>query len=106
MNEDIQKEAFGKFEDAEEPFWQNEIPQKQDKKAETESSENTKKRKKPSVVERIKKLVIGEKEEELPPVWTGQTSVLDVLAPSSVDNGSRDYIVVDGVYHSYLYVAG
>ncbi|MDO4746553.1 MAG: DUF853 family protein, partial [Bacillota bacterium] len=45
-------------------------------------------------------------EEEAPELWTGQTSVLDIIAPSSVDNGSRDYIVVDGVYHSYLYVAG
>ena len=32
--------------------------------------------------------------------------MLDILAPSSVDNGSRDYIVVDGIYHSYLYIAG
>lgn len=39
-------------------------------------------------------------------MWTGQTSVLDILAPSSVDNGSRDYVVVDGIYHSYLYIAG
>ena len=38
--------------------------------------------------------------------WIGQTTVLDIISPSSVDNGSRDYVVVDGVYHSYLYVAG
>ena len=38
--------------------------------------------------------------------WIGQTTVLDIISPSSVDNGSRDYVVVDGVYYSYLYVAG
>ena len=32
--------------------------------------------------------------------------MVDLLAPSSVDNGSRDYIVADGIYHTYLYVAG
>lgn len=54
----------------------------------------------------IKGAFKGEQKEEIPEMWTGQTSVLDVIAPSSVDNGSRDYIVVDGIYHSYLYVAG
>lgn len=44
--------------------------------------------------------------EETEPLWTGGTSVLDILAPSSVDNGSRDYIVIEGVYHTYLYIAG
>ena len=47
-----------------------------------------------------------EAEPELAPLWTGQTTALDVIAPSSIDNGSRDYIVVDGVYHAYLYIAG
>ena len=44
--------------------------------------------------------------EELQPIWTGQTTSVDIIAPSSVDNGSRDYIVVDGIYHAYLYIAG
>jgi type IV secretory pathway VirB4 component len=44
--------------------------------------------------------------EELQPLWTGQTTAVDIIAPSSVDNGSRDYIVVDGIYHAYLYIAG
>lgn len=56
---------------------------------------------------RIKdRLFNKDKPEETEPIWTGQTTVLDILAPSSVDNGSRDYIVVDGVYHTYLYIAG
>lgn len=45
-------------------------------------------------------------DEEIPPLWTGQTTVLDVIAPTTVDNGSRDYVVVDGIYHAYLYITG
>ncbi|MBQ2709371.1 MAG: hypothetical protein IJF67_13970, partial [Clostridia bacterium] len=56
--------------------------------------------------DKLKKLFHKDKTDELPPMWTGQTTVLDVIAPSSVDNGSRDYIVVDSIYHAYLYVAG
>lgn len=44
--------------------------------------------------------------QEIQPLWTGQTTAIDVIAPSSVDNGSRDYVVVDGIYHAYLYIAG
>ena len=62
--------------------------------------------KKPSVISSIKNAFSKDTKEEIPEKWTGQTSVLDVISPSSVDNGSRDYIVVDGIYHSYLYVAG
>jgi len=58
------------------------------------------------MLDKFKKLFRREKSDDLPPLWTGQTSVLDVIAPSSVDNGSRDYIVVDSIYHAYLYVTG
>lgn len=47
-----------------------------------------------------------EPEPEVQPLWTGQTTAIDIIAPSSVDNGSRDYVVVDGIYHAYLYIAG
>ncbi len=70
-------------------------PQQKDKKGKKQSLKDT-----------FLNSIIGEKEQEAPEMWTGQTSVLDVIAPSSVDNGSRDYIVVDGIYHSYLYIAG
>ena len=112
-NDDIRQEAFGRFE--EEPNHEKEIWQKKElheqsavkepKKADTKSEKKAKKRKKPSLKDKLKGLV-NKETEDVPPIWTGQTSVLDVLAPSAVDNGSRDYIVVDGVYHSYLYVAG
>ena len=61
---------------------------------------------KTSVFDKLKSRFKGEKEEEIPELWTGATTVVDLLAPSSVDNGSRDYIVADGIYHTYLYVAG
>ena len=50
--------------------------------------------------------VFTEPEPEVQPIWTGQTTAIDIIAPSSVDNGSRDYVVVDGIYHAYLYIAG
>lgn len=75
-------------------------------KANSQSNKEAANRQKPSVMQKLKQVLLKEKQEEIPELWTGQTSVLDILVPSSVDNGSRDYIVVDGVYHTYLYVAG
>lgn len=34
------------------------------------------------------------------------TTVLDILSPTTIDTKSQAYIVVDGVFHAYLYVAG
>ena len=112
-NDEIRKEAFGRFEEGHEDekgFWEKEELREQSavkepKKADTKSEKKAKKRKKSSLKDKLKGFVNKEM-EDVPPIWTGQTSILDVLAPSAVDNGSRDYIVVDGVYHSYLYVAG
>jgi hypothetical protein len=36
----------------------------------------------------------------------GSTTILDVLSPTSIDLTGRDYIIVDGVYHAYLYITG
>lgn len=113
-NEEIRKMTFGKFE-TEEDFHETKFETEkgqtdstgnEDKKADTKGKEKEKKCKKQSVIHRLKQIFIKEYTEQIPELWTGQTTVLDILAPSSVDNGSRDYIVVDGVYHSYLYVAG
>ena len=49
---------------------------------------------------------VTENVPETQPIWTGQTTAIDIIAPTSVDNGSRDYVVVDGIYHSYLYISG
>lgn len=96
--EDIRRMTFGKF-DNEEDSYEMHV-------AQAEEKPKVHKNKKPSVAQKLKDTFAKKQEEEIPETWTGQTSVLDILAPSSVDNGSRDYIVVDGVYHSYLYIAG
>lgn len=70
-----------------------------------ELQEKNKKEKKNFSMFGIDKL-FGKRAEEQEPEWSGQTTILDVLSPSSIDTSSRDYIVVDGIYHSYLYVAG
>ena len=110
--EDIRRKTFGRFE---EDSYENEKTavdyQDKGKSAETETAppaptEKKVEGKKQSLISRLKERVSKPPTEAVPESWTGQTSVLDILAPSSVDNGSRDYIVVDGVYHAYLYVAG
>ena len=112
--EEIRKMTFGKFqseEDINETKISSEERQTDDNgrdnaEKNTNSKKEKKKYKKPSLKDKLKHALHKEIREEVPDIWTGQTSVLDILAPSSVDNGSRDYIVVDGVYHTYLYVAG
>lgn len=47
-----------------------------------------------------------EKPADLDELAAGSTSLLDILAPSAVELKSRDYVVIDGIYHGYLYVAG
>lgn len=34
---------------------------------------------------------VTENVPETQPIWTGQTTAIDIIAPTSVDNGSRDY---------------
>ena len=40
------------------------------------------------------------------PLQAGGVSILDIISPSSVSLMRRDYIVIDGAYLTYLYVAG
>lgn len=96
--EDIRRVTFGKFDNEEDAYENQEHSDEEKPKVHQD--------KKPSLAQKLKDAFAKKQEEETPELWTGQTSVLDIIAPSSVDNGSRDYIVVDGVYHSYLYVAG
>ncbi|MFQ9125535.1 MAG: hypothetical protein ACLR4Z_00440 [Butyricicoccaceae bacterium] len=32
--------------------------------------------------------------------------MMDLICPSAIDMTHRDYLVIDGVYHAYLYIAG
>ena len=54
----------------------------------------------------LKRLIMGEEKPDLTELEAGSTTVLDILSPTTIDTKSRDYIVVDGVFHAYLYVAG
>jgi DNA replication protein DnaC len=54
----------------------------------------------------LKRLIFGEEKPDLTELEAGSTTILDILSPTTVDTKSRDYIVVDGVFHAYLYVAG
>ena len=54
----------------------------------------------------LKTLIFGEEKPDLTELEAGSTTILDILSPTTVDPKSRDYIVVDGVFHTYLYVTG
>ena len=54
----------------------------------------------------LKTLIFGEEKPDLSELEAGSTTILDILSPTTVDTKSRDYIVVDGVFHTYLYVTG
>lgn len=54
----------------------------------------------------LKRLVFGEEKLDLAELESGSTTILDILSPTAIDTKSRDYIVVDGVFHAYLYVTG
>ncbi|MFR9537842.1 MAG: hypothetical protein SNJ11_04820 [Rikenellaceae bacterium] len=52
------------------------------------------------------RLKLGKNGVELTDLDIGSTTILDILSPSTVDTKSRDYIIVDDVYHAYLYITG
>lgn len=54
----------------------------------------------------IKKLIFGEEKPDISELEAGSTTILDILSPTAIDTKSRDHIVVDGVFHAYLYVTG
>ena len=54
----------------------------------------------------LKRVIFGEEKPDLTELEAGSTTILDILSPTTVDIKSRDYIVVDGVYHTYLYITG
>jgi len=48
----------------------------------------------------LKRLIFGEEKPDLRELEAGSTTILDILSPTAVDTKSRDYIVVDGVFHA------
>ena len=51
----------------------------------------------------LKRLLFGPERPDLSELEAGSTTILDILSPTAIDTKSRDYIVVDGVFHAYLY---
>ena len=82
------------------------------KKKPAKASPPKAKKKKPAVKREgqdkfsLKRLLMGEGKPDLTELESGSTTILDILSPTAVDTKSRDYIVVDGVFHAYLYVTG
>ena len=54
----------------------------------------------------LKRLLFGPERPDLSELEAGATTILDILSPTAIDTKSRDYIVVDGVFHAYLYITG
>lgn len=54
----------------------------------------------------LKRLLFGPEKPDLSELEAGSTTILDILSPTAIDTKSRDYIVVDGVFHVYLYITG
>lgn len=54
----------------------------------------------------LKRLLFGPERPDLSELEGGSTTILDILSPTAIDTKSRDYIVVDGVFHAYLYITG
>lgn len=50
----------------------------------------------------LKRVIFGEERPDLTELEAGSTTILDILAPTTVDTKRKDYVVVDGVYHTYL----
>ena len=74
-------------------------PQKTEKKKQADKPVEKK-------LPRIKRLLFGEEKPDLSELEAGSTTILDILSPTAVDTKSRDYIVVDGIFHAYLYITG
>ena len=54
----------------------------------------------------LKRLLFGPERPDLSELEAGSTTILDILSPTAIDTKSRDYIVVDGFFHAYLYITG
>lgn len=54
----------------------------------------------------LKRLLFGPERPDLSELEAGSTTILDILSPTAIDTKSRDYIVVDAVFHAYLYITG
>jgi len=54
----------------------------------------------------IKRLLFGAATPDVTELEAGSTTILDILSPTTIDTHGRDYVLVDDVYHAYLYITG
>ncbi len=54
----------------------------------------------------LKRLLFPNPAPDVSELESGSTTILDVISPTTVDTHGRDSIIVDGVYHAYLYITG
>ena len=60
----------------------------------------------PNKKKRRKKCKKAKKSKQKTDQSDGITRVMDLICPSAIDMTHRDYLVIDGVCHAYLYIAG
>lgn len=54
----------------------------------------------------LKRLLFPNPAPDVSELESGSTTILDVISPTVVDTHGRDCIIVDGLYHAYLYITG
>ena len=54
----------------------------------------------------FKRLLSRKEKSDLSELESGSTTILDILSPTAIDTRGKDAIIVDGVYHAYLYITG
>ncbi len=54
----------------------------------------------------LKRLLFPNPAPDVSELESGSTTILDVISPTVVDTHGRDFVIVDGVYHAYLYITG
>ncbi len=45
-------------------------------------------------------------EQLSPEEQDGAVTIQDILSPNEIDTRSKEYVLIDGVYHTYLYISG
>ena len=53
----------------------------------------------------LKRLIFGEEKPDLSAIEAGATTIQDILAANTGDSGGKEYFILDGVFHAYLYIA-
>jgi len=77
-------------------------PKKSEEHTPAPEMEDTQEKKQPF----LKRLLFRTPDPDVTDLEAGATTILDILSPTTIDTHSRDHIIVDGMYHAYLYITG